>query len=93
MPVSRSIRELPQFAEMVARIQSGSLAEYVLIDETTRLWWLGDVIHFSWIPGMSFASVGDFFLGIGIFWLVQRMMAPSSGGSSSFRHKMFQNAP
>ena len=74
MPVSRAALELPELSGLVSRIQNGTLAEYVLIDEGTRLWWLGDVLHFSWIPRMSIASVGDLFLGAGVFWLIQRIM-------------------
>lgn len=76
MPVSSRIFDLPHLTAAAERIASGELAEYVVAGPQTRLLWLGDVIHFSWVPGMAFASIGDFLLGIGIFWMIQQLMVP-----------------
>lgn len=81
MPVTARIFDLPHLEAVARRIASGQLAEYTIAGPQTRLLWLGDVIHFPWVPNMAFASVGDFFLGIGIFWLVQQLMAPAKARS------------
>ena len=83
MPVSSRIYDMPQLAELLEKIESGKLPEYVVIDSSTRLPWLGDVLHFDCFPGMSFASGGDFFLGVGVFFLLLALMRPAAGDSSS----------
>ncbi len=74
MPVSARIASMPELSALADRVRSGELTEYVLADGSTRLLWLADVIHLPFVPGMSFASVGDLLLGAGIFWLIQRIM-------------------
>lgn len=73
MPVSPVIFDFPSLATFVERVQSGELIEYVLVGWNAPLWWLGDCIPIPWlVPGV--ASVGDFLMGSGLFWWVQRMM-------------------
>lgn len=74
MPVSPAIFEFSSLSGFVGRVQSGELIEYVLVGWNSPLWWLGDCIPIPWgVPGV--ASVGDFLMGIGLFWWVLRMMA------------------
>ena len=76
MPVSPLIYNIPKLAPVLEKMTTGTLVEYAVATEATKLLWLGDVIRMDFIPGMSFGSVGDFFLGAGIFWLVQEAMVP-----------------
>ncbi|MDD3212582.1 MAG: DUF5317 family protein [Eubacteriales bacterium] len=73
MPVSPVIFDFSSLAAFVERVRSGELVEYVLVGWNAPLWWLGDCIPVPWlVPGV--ASVGDFLMGAGLFWWVQRMM-------------------
>ena len=73
MPVSPAIFDFPSLAGFVERVQSGEWIEYVLVGWDAPLWWLGDTIPIPWgVPGV--ASVGDFLMGAGLFWWIQRMM-------------------
>ena len=77
MPVSPVILDYPSLTSFVERVRSGELIEYVLVGWDAPLWWLGDCIPIPWgVPGV--ASVGDFFMGAGLFWWVQRMMVRRS---------------
>lgn len=80
MPVSDAIYQMPELEILVEKIETGYLMEYVIQGENTRLIWLGDVIHFSWIPQMSFASIGDFFMAAGVFWLILSGMGKRKAG-------------
>ncbi|MDL2206298.1 DUF5317 domain-containing protein [Eubacteriales bacterium OttesenSCG-928-N13] len=80
MPVSESIRQMPQLAQLVERIDSGALAEYVICGRGAPLWFLGDVMQLPFLPN-GLASVGDLLLGAGVFWLVTDIMM----GDSWFR--------
>lgn len=73
MPVSPAIYGFPSLSRFVERVQSGELIEYVLVGWDAPLWWLGDCIPIPWgVPGV--ASAGDFLMGAGLFWWMQRMM-------------------
>lgn len=73
MPVSPVVFEHPVFAPFLDMLQAGQLPEYVLVGYDAPLWFLGDVLPITvGSPGM--ASVGDCLLGIGVFWLLQRLM-------------------
>ena len=73
MPVCPVIFEYSTLSRFVARVQSGELIEYVLVGWNAPLWWLGDCIPIPWgVPGV--ASTGDFLMGAGLFWWMQRMM-------------------
>lgn len=74
MPISTAARHAPDMADIVRRIDSGALSEYMIADDGARLLFLGDVIHIPFLPGGGYASVGDFMLGIGIFLLVAQIM-------------------
>ena len=74
MPVSLDILNYPKFEEFVLRIKSGELFEYALVTGETKLSFLGDVLYTPLVPGLSFASIGDAMLAVGIFLLIQNMM-------------------
>lgn len=76
MPVSEMALTLPALSGIVARIQSGELAEYVIAGVSAPLFFLGDIIYLPFLPG-GLASVGDFLLGIGVFRLILEVMRPS----------------
>ena len=74
MPVTPVVFD-PAFARFVERVRSGELIEYVLVGWDGPLWFLGDTIPIRRVvPGI--ASVGDFALAGGMFWLIQSFMAP-----------------
>lgn len=73
MPVSPAALDIKALEGFIVRVESGELMEYVMVDWNAPLWWLGDTIPIPWgIPGV--ASVGDFFMGAGIFGWTQAMM-------------------
>lgn len=66
----------PAFERFVERVQSGELFEYVLVGWDGPLWFLGDTIPITRVvPGI--ASVGDFVLAAGMYWLIQCFMKPA----------------
>lgn len=74
MPVTPVVYD-PAFERFVERVRSGELIEYVLVGWDAPLWFLGDTIPIPRIiPGI--ASVGDFALAGGMFWLIQSFMLP-----------------
>lgn len=70
MPVSPLIYDNPDLAGLIARIESGALPEYVLVDWNGPLWFLGDTIP---IFG-GLASIGDLLMALGILILIVHMM-------------------
>lgn len=46
---------------------------HTVLDETTRMPWLADILYIRW-PYQQMISIGDIFLVIGIFIFVQRIM-------------------
>jgi len=70
MPVSPLIYNYPEMAGFIERIESGRLAEYILVDWNAPLWFLGDTIPlFS-----GLASVGDLLMAAALFLIVFFMM-------------------
>lgn len=67
MPVCT--RHMP--AEEVEKINTS--ATHTVLDETTRIPWLGDVLFISW-PFNQMISLGDVFISLGIFLFVQKIM-------------------
>ncbi len=70
MPVLDIIYDMPSMATFVERIESGNIPEYVIIGREAPLWFLGDIIPIA--NGM--ASIGDFFIAIGMMLLVIHIM-------------------
>lgn len=70
MPVSPLIHDYPKYQSLVARIQSGALPEYVLVDWNGPLWFLGDTIPL--FGGL--ASVGDLLMGAALLILIVHLM-------------------
>lgn len=65
----------PAFERFVETVRSGELIEYVLVGWDAPLWFLGDTIPINRVvPGI--ASIGDFVLAAGMFWLIQSFMVP-----------------
>lgn len=74
MPVTPVVCD-PVFERFAQRVLSGELIEYALVGWDAPLWFLGDTIPITRIvPGI--ASVGDFVLAAGMFWLIQLFMKP-----------------
>ena len=75
MPVSADMLTAVGMAQQVAAIESGRVLTYKLIDTTTRLWPLGDVIPIGPpYPIHRVISVGDIVMAIGVFLLIQHEM-------------------
>lgn len=81
MPVIREALISSADAGVVSRIEAGLSGSHVLMTESTRLWLLGDILHFPvhWRFHSVF-SIGDVFLALGLFLLVQHSML-------QFRHR------
>ncbi len=75
MPVAPIIRDFPQMASVLTRIESGELFEYVLVDYGSPFLFLGDAILLPFMH-QGLASIGDIFLAAGVGWLIFRMMRP-----------------
>ncbi|MDK2930979.1 MAG: hypothetical protein PWR07_1110 [Bacillota bacterium] len=80
MPVSADMLTAVGMAQQVAAIESGRVLTYKLIDATTPLWPLGDVIPIgSPYPIHRVVSIGDIAMAIGVFLLIQREMLVRNG--------------
>lgn len=80
MPVSADMLTAVGMAQQVAAIESGRVLTYKLIDATTRLWPLGDVIPIgSPYPIHRVISIGDIVMAIGVFLLIQHEMLARNG--------------
>ena len=75
MPVAPIIHEFPEMASMLARIQSGEIFEYVLVEKGAPFLFLGDALVIPFVH-TGLASIGDLFLGVGVGWLIFHWMRP-----------------
>jgi hypothetical protein len=75
MPVGPIISEFPEMASTLARIQSGELYEYVLVENNAPFLFLGDAIVLPFVHS-GLASFGDIILGFGVSWLIFEWMRP-----------------
>lgn len=75
MPVAPTINEFPEMASTLARIQSGEIFEYVLVEKNAPFLFLGDAIVIPFMHS-GLASIGDLFLGFGVSWLIFEWMRP-----------------
>ena len=73
MPVSNRILALASSSKKISLLKSGKFYPYKLMDQGTRLWFLGDFICVSF-PLRQFISIGDIILAVGILMLIQRAM-------------------
>jgi len=73
MPVSEIIYDIPQFANTLEKINSGRLPEYFIMQGGEPFWFFGDVLPVPFM-GIGIASIGDIFLAVGIFILIQKYM-------------------
>lgn len=56
-------------------VSQGRYHNVVLMGETTRLNWLGDILYLpSWVPFSAVFSVGDVLIMAGLVWLIARGM-------------------
>lgn len=64
----------------------GKLLSYHIINENTKLWFLGDII---WVPSpfRAFASIGDIFLYGGVLLLLQHIIAGKSSAKKAPKKK------
>lgn len=70
MPVTPIVQDVPGLARLVARIQSGELMEYALVDWDAPLWFLGDTIPL--FGGL--ASLGDLLMAAGMLALIVHLL-------------------
>jgi hypothetical protein len=75
MPISIPAAHAAGLSEFVDYISSGIYPTHTLISETTKLWFLGDIIPLppSYIRPRVF-SIGDAVMGVGVFMLVKAYM-------------------
>jgi len=76
MPASEAaLRAAGAFVEADALVEGGTVANVILMSETTRLNWLGDILHVpSWMPFATAFSIGDAILFLGLVWLIAKGM-------------------
>ncbi|MEW6228713.1 MAG: DUF5317 domain-containing protein, partial [Bacillota bacterium] len=75
MPVSTDALAAAGMSQQVAAIEAGRVLTYRLMDSTTRLRLLGDIIPVSSpYPVHRVVSMGDLVMALGVFLLVQREM-------------------
>lgn len=92
MPVSTKVLELMNAAGTSTFLDSAQQLKYVVADSSTHLTFLGDMIYCP-IPFLrGFASIGDLFLMIGIFFFIQYIMkAKRYRTYYRFRQNPYQN--
>lgn len=75
MPVARSVLRASAGSAEAQLLSRGEILNYRIINTTTRLWPLGDVIR---VRGLFvyFLSVGDILMAIGVFGLILQLMEP-----------------
>jgi len=76
MPISDHIYAVPFMARALERILSGDLPEYFIMHEKVPLWFLGDIFYIP-VKGAGFASIGDFFMSLGVILVMQQCMTPA----------------
>ncbi len=76
MPASvAALRAAGAVVEADTLIESGAVANVVLMSDATRLNWLGDILYVpSWMPFATALSIGDAILFAGLVWLIARGM-------------------
>ena len=76
MPASvTALQSAGAIVEATTLLEKGSVANVVLMSDTTRLNWLGDTLHVpSWMPFATAFSIGDAILFAGLVWLIARGM-------------------
>ena len=65
MPVAPFVRDMPEMAAIVARIESGEYFRYTIANTSNPFWFLGDVIFIPIRRIGGLASIGDVLLGLG----------------------------
>ncbi len=76
MPLSPRVTEIAVSSSNLRHLLEGRYLTYHIINENTRLWFLGDVIQVPW-PFSGFISIGDILLYAGVFLLIQSIVANS----------------
>ncbi|HOB19852.1 MAG TPA: DUF5317 domain-containing protein [Candidatus Atribacteria bacterium] len=74
MPLSARVTEVSEVTGNLRHLLEGRFLTYHIINESTRLWFLGDVVLLPW-PFSCFVSIGDIILYAGVFLLVQSVVA------------------
>jgi hypothetical protein len=76
MPVSEKAMQALSTGGAAALL-SGQVPMYRVADSSTRLLFLGDIFWFPIPFFRGFASIGDFILAVGIFFLMMSIMGPT----------------
>ncbi|MCS7242637.1 DUF5317 domain-containing protein [Candidatus Caldatribacterium sp.] len=81
MPASKEMAVRLGLFAIADRLQRGVYPEYVLMGETTRLHFLGDLLpYFSLVFRRPFVvSAGDYLLGIGVFLILFHYLRKGEG--------------
>lgn len=80
------IRQSAPVSQYVQNLLDGKLLIYHIINENTKLWFLGDIIWLSG-PFSAFASIGDLFLYGGVFLLLQQLITGKTSAKSNANFK------
>lgn len=73
MPVSPTALEKLRLFEQLSVLQAGGTSVHQLLDETTKLYLLSDVVPIPIITPKA-VSLGDLFLSVGIFLIIHKYM-------------------
>ena len=73
-------------ATRILEAPNGILANVVMMSDTTRMNFLGDVLAVpAWLPMAVSFSLGDAAIMLGIGWVIQSWMVRDAGGDSAHR--------
>lgn len=78
MPASlEALRAAGRSAAVERLLTDGVFGNVVLMSETTKLNFLGDIFWLpSWMPFANAFSIGDLLLGVGVIWLLAKRSSP-----------------
>ena len=74
MPLTKMVLQIAASSKTLLLLMEGRLLTYHIINDNTKLWFLGDIIYIP-TPFKGFISIGDILLFSGVFLLMQRIIA------------------
>lgn len=92
MPVLLKAAKKAGFTELADSLARGGLISHVMITPGTPLWILGDIIYIPKpYPRPDVLSIGDIFICIGLFFLIQDILVKKAGEGSGCSGKKVQD--
>ncbi|MDI6601650.1 MAG: DUF5317 domain-containing protein [Thermoanaerobacteraceae bacterium] len=92
MPVLLEAAKRAGLMDLAESLMQGSLISHVMITPDTPLWFLGDIIYIPKpYPRPDVLSIGDIFICIGLFFLIQDILVKKAGEKNGCRSKKAQD--